>query len=459
MKSAGTEHSVRVEAQYLPGLSTGRSRIRKAAEKDKNVRFTALFHHITEELLKESYYSLNPKASPGVDGETWEDYGVNLKERVADLHRRLNRGAYRAKPARRTYIPKAGDEMRPLGIAAFEDKVVQMAVVKVLGQIYEVDFLNFSHGFRPGRSPHNALDALAVGLKQRRINWILDMDMRRFFDTMCHEWVLKFMEHRIADPRILRLIRKWLRAGVSEDGEWSETKVGTPQGAVISPLLANIYLHYVFDLWVNHWRKRKARGDVTVVRYADDVVMGFQYEEDARTFMSELLERLRRFGLELNQRKTRLIEFGRYAAERRRKRGKGKPETFDFLGFTHICSRSRKNGRFILKRKTVAKRLSRKIKEIRRELYWNRHKSITEHGSWLKMVLRGYYNYHGVPGNIRALSRLRRETARAWLWALRRRSQKGRCTTWDDINKLADKWLPLPKITHPYPDKRLIVRT
>jgi group II intron reverse transcriptase/maturase len=414
---------------------------------------------MTVDLLRASYYKLNPKASAGVDGVTWSEYGEGLEERLEDLHGRIHRGAYRAKPARRSYIPKANGEQRPLGIAAFEDKVVQQAMVWILQPIYETDFRGFSYGFRPGRSPHRALDALYVGIQRKKVNWILDADLRKFFDSMDHDWIMRFVEHRVADPRVLRLLRKWLRAGVSEDGEWSRTTVGTPQGAVISPLLANIYLHYVLDLWVDHWRRHHAHGDVIVVRYADDAVFGFQYENDAQAFQEHLKYRLARFGLSLNAEKTRRIEFGRYAAERRAERGQGKPETFDFLGFTHICGTSRTNGRFLLMRRTSAKRLRAKIRDIRQQLLWHRHAPIPEHGQWLRRVLQGYFRYHGVPGNTRALNSMRREVSRAWLRALRRRSQRGRRLNWDMMKELTSQWLPPATVYHPYPEQRLRVRT
>jgi group II intron reverse transcriptase/maturase len=387
---------------------------------------------------------------------TWAAYGEGLEGRLKDLHGRVHRGAYRARPARRSYIPKGDGEQRPLGIAALEDKIVQQATAWILEQIYEEDFLNFSHGFRPGRSPHNALDALYMGIKVRKVNWILDTDLRRFFDSVQHDWAVRFVEHRVADQRIIRLLRKWLKAGVSEDGQWSSTAEGTPQGAVISPLLANVYLHYVLDLWVQHWRKHHARGDVIVVRFADDAVFGFQHVSDARAFGQALKERLAKFGLSLNEEKTRLIEFGRYAAERRAERELGKPETFDFLGFTHISGRSRKNGRFILKRKTARKRLHAKMKDIRRQLMWHRHKPISEQGAWLRLVLRGYFNYHAIPGNGPALKAIRSDTGRAWLKALRRRGQRDKAN-WSFMKELMAEWLPPVRIVHPYPDERLAV--
>jgi group II intron reverse transcriptase/maturase len=456
MRPTDAGHGAGKKPQGAERLKSGLRRIREAAKRDKGERFTALLHHITVDLLRASYKKLNPKATPGVDGVTWSQYGEGLEDKLKDLHGRVHRGSYRAKPAKRSYIPKDGKEMRPLGMAALEDKIVQQATVWVLERIYEEDFLGFSYGFRPKRSPHNALDALYMGIKVKKINWILDADIRKFFDSMQHEWLLKFVEHRIADRRIHRLIRKWMRAGVTEDGKWSKTTVGTPQGAVISPLLANIYLHYVLDLWVQKWRKNHVHGDMIVVRYADDVVFGFQHEKDARIFRRELKKRLQKFGLDLNERKTRLIEFGRYAAERRAGRGKGKPETFDFLGFTHISGRSRKNGRFILMRKTARKRLQAKMKDIRRQLMWHKHKPIPEQGAWLRLVLRGYFNYHGIPGNGDALKAIRCDTGRAWLKALNRRSQRDKAN-WTLMKELMEKWLPTTRIIHPYPDARLAV--
>ncbi|MCK4803646.1 MAG: group II intron reverse transcriptase/maturase [Spirochaetes bacterium] len=437
-------------------VSQGLQRVREAARRDSSLRFTCLLHHVTVELLREAYKALNPKAAPGVDGMTWSEYGKGLGERLRDLYGRVHRGGYRAQPSRRTYIYKDDGRLRPLGIAALEDKIVQLAVVWVLQAIYEEDFLGFSYGFRPGRGQHNALDAVWVAIVQRKVSWVLDADIRGFFGSIVHEWMIKFVEHRIGDKRIVRLIQKWLKAGVSEDGEWSSTVVGTPQGATVSPLLANIYLHYVLDLWVEAWRKRHARGEVYIVRYADDFVMGFQYRSDAEAFRHALEVRMCEFGLELNTEKTRLIEFGRFAAEDRAKRGEGKPETFDFLGFTHICARRRKDGRFTVWRKTIAKRLRRKVKEVTRELKRIRHSPVPEQGKWLRSVITGYYNYHAVPGNFRALNRFRKLLACAWLQALRRRSQKGSRLTWARMQKLLETWFPRAQILHPYPNQRLL---
>jgi RNA-directed DNA polymerase len=434
-------------------VSQGLGGVREAARRNRKRKFTALLHHITTDLLRDSYSSLKKKAAPGVDGVTWEQYGEGVEERLKDLHDRVHRGAYRAQPSRRTYIPKADGRQRPLGIAALEDKIVQQAVVTVLNEIYEEDFLGFSYGFRPGRRPHDALDALWVGLKRRRVNWVLDLDVRGFFDNVSHEWLVKFVEHRIADRRVIRLIQKWLKAGVSEEGEWTETKVGTPQGAVVSPMLANIYLHYGFDLWVNQWRRKTAQGDVIVVRYADDAVLGFEHRSEAEAFLEQLRERMQKFGLELHPEKTRLIEFGRFAEEDRGRRGEGKPETFDFLGFTHICGKTKKGNWFTIRRQTAKKRLRSKLQAVQQELGKRWHKRVAENGKWLRSVVQGYFNYHAVPGNFVALRTFQREVARMWLAALRRRSQRDR-HSWERFRPIVDRYLPPPRILHPLPGVR-----
>lgn len=430
--------------------------VREAAKRDTKMRFTALLHHVTPELLRASYFELKRSASPGVDGMTWREYGRDLETRLNDLHGRVHRGAYRAQPSKRAWIPKADGRQRPLGIAALEDKIVQQAVKTVLEQIYEEDFLGFSYGFRPGRSCHRALDALWVGIMQRKVNWVLDADICGFFDNIDHGWLLRFLEHRIADRRILRLIRKWLKAGVSEDGQWSKTTVGTPQGSVISPILANAFLHYVFDLWANQWRNRYARGSMIMVRYADDFVVGFQDRGDAERFLRDLRRRFEQFGLQLHPEKTRLIEFGRYAAKRRQQRGQGRPETFNFLGFTHICGTTRK-GAFTIKRKSMAKRLCAKLQDIKRQMKLHMHAAIEETGRWLRSVVRGWFNYHAVPGNYPSFDAFHTQVQRLWWRLLRRRSQKGRVWTWERIRRLTRRWLPNPRILHPYPDARFIV--
>jgi RNA-directed DNA polymerase len=403
-------------------VSQGLSGVRQRARERKQEKFTALLHHLTVDLLRESYFALQRKAAPGVDGETWQQYGAGLESRLADLHNRVHRGAYRAKPSRRVYIPKADGRQRPLGIAALEDKIVQQAVVSILNQIYEVDFKGFSYGFRPGRSPHQALDALYVGLVRSKVNWVLDADIRSFFDRMSHEWTMRFVQHRVADNRILRLIQKWLKAGVMEEGRWEETRMGTPQGAVISPLLANVYLHYVFDLWVEAWRKKVARGQVVVVRYADDLVVGFQNKADAERFWKDFQERLAKFGLELHPEKTRLLEFGRFAAVDRRKRGEKKPETFTFLGFVHQCGTSPR-GLFVVWRQTANKRIVAKLKQIKQTLRRRMHEPLDQIGAWLRSVSQGFYQYHAVPGNLRAVNTFRHRLRRLWRSTLRHRSR------------------------------------
>lgn len=448
-----TEETYTNRTQGRDHVSQGLGGVREAARRDKKQKFTALLHHVTVELLRDSYGSLKRKAAPGVDGVTWQQYGEGVEERLLDLHERIHRGAYRAQPSRRTYIPKADGRQRPLGIAALEDKVVQQAVVTVLNNIYEEDFLGFSYGFRPGRSQHDALDALTVGLRRKKVNWVLDLDVRGFFDNVSHEWLVKFIEHRNADRRILRLIQKWLKAGVSEEGEWTETKIGTPQGAVASPLLANIYLHYVFDRWVNQWRRKWAHGDMIVVRYADDAVLGFEHRKEADAFLEQLRERMQKFGLELHPEKTRLIEFGRFAEDNRKRRGEGKPEAFDFLGFTHICGKTKKGGWFTVRRQTVKKRLRSKLQEVRQELRKRWHERVAETGDWLRTVVQGYFNYHAVPGNFAALQTFRREVVRAWLATLRRRSQRHRLP-WERFRSVIDRHLPLPRILHPEPGVR-----
>lgn len=429
--------------------SRGLDGVREAAKKEKGQRFTALLHHVTEQLLLDSCYTLKRQAAPGVDEVTWQEYEQGVEGRISDLHGRVHRGAYRAKPSRRVYIPKADGRQRPLGIAALEDKIVQQAMVRVLNSIYEEDFVGFSYGFRPQKGAHDALDALTAGIVRKKVNVVLDADIRGFFDNIDHQRLMELIERRIADPRVLRLIQKWLKAGVSEDGEWSETKVGTPQGAVISPLLANIYLHYVLDQWVIEWRRNRAKGDVIIVRYADDFVLGFQDRKEAERFLEELRERLREYGLELHGEKTRLIEFGRFAAEQRKRDGKGKPETFNFLGFTHICSTIHKTGRFTVKRKTVGKKLAAKLKEVKGKLQKRKHRSIAETGKWLRAVVQGYYNYHAIPGNFSRLRSFRHDVARHWWQALRRRSQ--RSLRWEVFESLMNRYLPRPTILHPYP--------
>lgn len=437
-------------------LPDGLARVRKAAGGDKTLRFNNLLHHATQDHLLGSYRALSREAAAGVDGVTWKEYGEGLEGRIADLHGRVQGGRYRAQPSKRIYIPKADGRMRPIGIAALEDKIVQHAVAQMLGAIWEADFANFSYGFRPGRRQHDALDALYVALTECKVSWVLDADIKGFFDNLDHEWLMKFVAHRVADERVLDLIRRWLRAGVSEDGEWSESTKGTPQGAVISPILANIYLHYVLDLWVNKWRET-AKGEVYIVRYADDFVMGFQYRDDAERLLAQLRERMAKFGLELHPEKTRLIRFGRFAAGDRDRDGEPKPETFNFLGFTHFCTKTRK-GRFTVGRQSIAKRLQAKVQDIREGLRRRLHWPVEEVGQWLRSVLHGYYQYHAVPGNMAALNRMHDLTGRAWMAALGRRSQRARRTLrWERVRRLLERWLPRPRILHPYPNQRLVV--
>jgi group II intron reverse transcriptase/maturase len=423
------------------------------------MRFTALLHHVyNPEALRAAYFGLKREAAPGVDGETWRHYGEQLEANLQDLSDRLKRGAYRAKPVRRVYIPKADGRQRPLGVTALEDKLVQRSAVEVLNAIYETDFFGFSYGFRPGRGQHNALDALYTGLLTKKVSWVLDVDIRGFFDTIDHEWLVKFLEHRIADRRVVRLIQKWLNAGVLEDGKRMRVDEGTPQGGSASPLLANIYLHYAFDLWIQAWRRKRARGDVIVVRFADDIVLGFQYESDAVRLLSELTERFRKFRLELHPEKTRLLEFGPYAAENRKKRGQGKPETFNFLGFTHICGRKRSNGRFTVLRQTIRKRLQAKLGEVKADLKRRMHDPIPVVGKWPGSVVTGHVRYYGVPTNGQALDTFRFQVGRLWHRTLSRRSQNGR-VTWDRMRRLINRWLPPARVCHPYPLRRLGVIT
>jgi group II intron reverse transcriptase/maturase len=431
-------------------------RVRQVAKRDKDVRFTALLHHVNVESLRAAYLALRRQAAPGVDGVTWEAYGRDLEANLLDLHDRLHRGAYRAKPSRRVFIPKADGRQRPLGIATVEDKIVQSAVVDVLNAIYEADFLGFSYGFRPGRSQHDALDALTVGIRRKKVNWVLDADVADFFTSLDHGWLGKFLEHRIGDKRVLRLIQKWLDAGVIEDGTWAECDEGTPQGATVSPLLANVYLHYAFDLWVEQWRRRQARGDMIVVRYADDFIVGFQHREDAERFRTDLSERFAKFGLGLKAEKTRLVEFGRYAAQNRAARSLGKPETFDFLGFTHICGKT-KGGGFQVKRTTIAKRMRTKLKEVKDQLMRMMHLAIPEVGQWLGSVVRGHFAYYAVPGNTEAIAEFAKQVARSWHRALERRSQQER-VPWARMYQLTRRWLPRPHPQRPFPEQRFDAR-
>ena len=453
-RNAGEQSTHRTQGRVRVSQALGR--VRKAAKQRKKERFTALLHHIGVDLLRVAFFALKRNAAPGVDGQTWRDYEADLEQRLPDLHARVQRGAYRAQPCRRQYVPKPDGKQRPIAVAALEDKIVQKATVAVLNAIYEEDFLGFSYGFRPKRGQHDALDALVVAITAKKVNFILDADIRTFFDTISQDWLVRFLEHRIGDRRIIRLIGKWLKAGVLEDGVVTTSETGTGQGMVISPLLANVYLHYVFDLWAERWRRREATGDMIIVRYADDLVVGFEHEADARRFWEALRLRFEEFALSLHPDKTRLIEFGRHAAARRARRGLGKPETFNFLGFAFISGRSRK-GKFLLKRRTRRDRPQGKLKEVKEELRRRMHQPIPKQGAWLAQVVRGFFAYHAVPTNGAALGAFRHHVKRLWLRTLRRRSQKDRFS-WQRMHRLADDWLPQPRILHPWPNVRFAVK-
>ena len=442
-------------AQNRERVSQALERVRQAARRRRKDRFTALLHHVNVDALRLAFDTLRRGAAGGVDGVTWADYEDGLESRLEELHRRIHSGAYRPRPARRTYIPKVDGRMRPLAIASLEDKIVQSAVARVLNAIYETDFMGFSYGFRPGRGSHDALDALAAGISRCKVNYVLDADIRCFFDSVSHDWLIRFVEHRIGDPRIVRLISKWLKAGVLEDGVLTVSEQGTGQGSVISPLLANVYLHYVFDLWAARWRRREAKGAMVIVRYADDFCVGFEHEADGHRFVDALRDRLAQFALSLHPDKTRLIEFGRFAAPSRARRGQRKPETFNFLGFTHICGTTR-TGRFLLHRHTRRDRMRAKLREIKVELRRRMHHPIPEQGRWLQQVVDGFFNYHAVPTNFAALAAFRDHVARLWFRALRRRSAR-RDFTWTAGLCLARVWLPRVRVRHPWPDARFAV--
>jgi len=458
VKGNEQEHTNRPTQSGGNGMPKVLERIREAVRRDKEVKLTSLYHHVYNiDNLRIAYGKLKKRAAAGADGETWQHYGQNLEENLKGLSGRLARGAYRAEPVRRVYIPKADGRQRPIGIPVLEDKMVQYVTAQIFTVIWEEEFLGFSYGFRPKRDPHQALDALTVGIEKKNVNWVLDADIRGFFDTIGHEWLVRFMEQRIGDERIIALIKKWLKAGVMEEGVWTQNEEGTPQGGIISPILANIYLHYAFDLWVQQWRKRKARGDVIVVRYADDFVVGFQHREEAMRFREELKGRMKKFELELHEEKTRLIEFGRFATENRERRKEGKPETFNFLGFTHVCSQT-KAGWFTVKRKTMRKRRQAKLKVIKEGLRTRMHWSIPKQGKWLASVLRGHFQYYGVPYNSDELWKFHYRVKWMWRRMLAKRSQKGRIT-WERMDRISQKFLPYPKICHPYPSERILVTT
>jgi len=413
-ENAGEATTPRTQSRIC--ASKGLEGVREAARRNRRAKFTALLHHLTPALLEKRYQALNRTAAVGVDGVTWREYGEGLAARLSKLHRKVHTGAYRTQPSRRSYIPKADGKRRPLGIAALEDKIVQQAVVIVLNAIYEVDFLGFSYGFRTGRGQHDALDALWAGLTRRQVGWevgwVWDADIKAYFDSIDHDWMMRFLAHRIADP----------------------------------------HLHYVHDLWAHPWRRREARGDVILVRYADDSVAGFQHEAEASGFLEALKTRLAQFGLELHPEKTRLIEFGRTAEINRRKRGLSSPETFDFLGFTHCCSRTRR-GAFTILRLTIKKRMRATLAVLREALYRRQHEPMMEVGRWLNRVVRGYFNDHAVPGNLTRLEGFRAEATRAWRQALLRRSQKRRLP-WERFRRLVKQFIPSVRRVHPYPTER-----
>ena len=448
--SPSEKAGVRTQSRFALPLKLWR--VYEAAQRNKQARFTALLHHVNVVALERAFRRLKRSASAGIDGETVVTYEQDLQPKLRDLCERVHTGRYRPLPVRRVYIPKSDGGQRPLGVPALEDKIVQGAVAEVLSAVYEVDFLGFSYGFRPGRNPHQALAALHTGVMTQCVCWVLDADIRKFFDSVNHEWLLRMIAHRIADPRVLRLIRMWLEAGVLEGGEWQRAVEGTPQGAGISPLLANVFLHYVLDLWVRQWRKRTARGRVIIVRYADDFVMGFQYAGDARRMLAALKERMAKFQLTLHEEKTRLIEFGRLPALDHQRRGLKRLSTFAFLGFTHYCGWTR-DGRFVLKRKTQSKRLTTKLKLLREQARIRMHAPVAEQHRWLCQVLRGHYVYYGLPSNFPALHAFHEQVRLLWFRSLRRRSQ--RRLTWEGYNVLLQRFpLPTPRITHPCEERR-----
>jgi len=443
-------------AQDRASVSQALERVRQAARQRKKERFTSLLHHVDPAMLRTAFYAMKRDAAPGVDGMTRETYEQDLDRRIETLHARVQAGTYRALPSRRSYIPKEDGSKRPLAVAALEDKIVQRAVAAVLSAIHEEDFLGFSYGFRPNRSQHDALDAMIVGISSKKVNYILDADIRSFFTEVSQQWVVRFLEHRIGDKRIIRLVQKWLRSGILEDGIVTIEEKGTGQGSVISPLLSNIYLHYVFDLWAERWRRREATGDMIMVRYADDTVVGFQHESDARRFRDAMRDRLREFSLSLHPEKTRLIEFGRFAAQNCKRRGRSKPETFKFLGFVLICDKSRR-GDFRIRRKSRRDRMCAKLQEIKEGLLQRMHRPIPETGKWLAQIVAGYFAYHAVPTNSPALSAFRYHVLVLWHRQLCRRSQRAR-VLWTRMTKLADEFLPPPRVLHPWPSVRFAVR-
>ncbi len=458
LPKGNTGQSTVVRTQCRGATSSGLAGVRQAAQQGKDVQFTALLHHVSVPLLEQSYFALKRGSAPGIDGVTWQAYGVKLNERLTQLHSRIHRGSYRASPARRKMIPKADGTERPLSILCLEDKIVQQAVVVVLEAIYEQDFLGFSYGFRRGRGQHDALDAVSAGIYKKRIGWVLDADIQRFFDAMNHDWMMRFLQHRIGDKRLLRLISKWLKVGVMNGHHVERSKEGCPQGAVISPILANVYLHYVFDLWAHAWRRKKATGDMLIIRYADDDVLGFEHEGEARAFLQDMQQRLKTFGLNLHPDKTRLIQFGRHAISDRKQSGLGKPETFDFLGFTHFCTASRKNGDYVIGRKTIRKRMRATLGLIKIELRRRMHDRVIDTGRWVTKVLQGHVNYFSVSGNSPSLWLFYNEVRTLWIKSLRRRSQKG-FISWEKFLCLTNRYFPRIRLIHPHPCYRFDART
>ena len=446
----------RTATQSVASRSPWPMRVHETAKQNRSQLFNNLLCHITPERLSQAYQHLNKQSAKGVDGESWECFGRNLPERLKDLHHRIHTLKYKPQPVKRIYIPKANGDLRPIGITTVEDKIVQQAMVWILESIYEVDFKGFSYGFRPKRNQHNALDAVYVAITQKKVSWVLDADISQFFDTMNHNWMMKMLRHRVSDKRLLTLIERTLKAGIIDEDEYSKTEVGTPQGAVISPLLANIYLHYVLDLWAHQWRNNNARGDCYIVRYADDSVFCFQYKSDGEQFYRALMTRMNKFGLTLNQSKTRLIEFGRFAKSNYELKKKGKPETFDFLGFTHYCSTRLSDGGFKLGRKTIAKKIKAKLADIKQSLRERMNTDIYSQGRWLMTVVQGFYNYHAIPGNGPVLDRFKTAVSKLWLKTLKRRSQKS-TINWKKLTRLIRLFIPSVVTVHPYPNQRLCV--
>ena len=440
----------RDRAQDRIALQQALDRVRQAARRDREARLTTLWHHVYDiRRLRQAYLAIKKTAAAGIDGQTWQQYGKDLEQNLQDLSERLRRGAYRAKPVRRVHIPKADGRLRPLGIPTLEDKIVQRATAEVLHAVYETEFVGFSYGFRPGRSAHDALNALTVAISRKKVSWVLDADIRGFYDAVDHDWLIRFVEHRIADRRVVRHIKKWLNAGVMQDGVCTVAQQGTPQGSSVSPVLANIYLHYAFDLWAQWWRRKRARGEVVIVRYADDIVTGFQYRSDAEQFLTDMRQRCQKFELQLHPDKTRLIQFGRFAIDTRNRRGEGKPETFEFLGFTHSCSKTR-NGKFMVRRLTSKSRLRAKLQRVKTTLRQHMHAPVAQVGRWLAAVVRGHCQYFAVSGNSRAVGSFRTQVIRYWFWTLRRRSHKTRITR-VRMQRLIRRWIPNVRIMHPYP--------